>query len=556
MADIKQLLQQMMASPERTLARAEQQQLSSLMRILRSSGNALQPTNQLTNANQITPQNTLPNAQAGTAQSHQAGTTPINQAQTTKLLAKLLIEINLPVTYEPAKGQQAPRIQGNNWQWPNPPKNIQPQLTAPAKLQLTITQPDPKLPVVRVALSSGTAKPLAVADMPITQLPTKLVKAFVEQGRVAAVQQTPQQPVTTKPGIQPVNQPVSQQPKAAQPPPTQKVSIPTATGLAIKQTQQLTPKQFQQALQNFIPEGIRPKPSSVGSFDGIQQAPPRLSAVATKEALQSPPKALQQLLIRVLQQMPAPESMQRPQALQSWVSDWFAARPVSAQPSQQMGGLGQMLMTLLGLAMQQKPETTTAGAAPKTSPNQFTQALIQQVLNPAPENASEVRERINALLQQLPQQQLQRLLQLFTGILNSAQSSQARLQDSAPQQPEYYILLPTDTQKPQQHELLIRSERDNSEKENNARTLWLFTLRFELESTGPLLIKGRYHPQGSSVDFYTETKAAQKLVESNVEKLEKRLEELNVNSVKLKVQQGKIPENLAQQHSGIIRVTV
>ncbi|MFP3354201.1 flagellar hook-length control protein FliK, partial [Pseudoalteromonas sp. SIMBA_153] len=93
-------------------------------------------------------------------------------------------------------------------------------------------------------------------------------------------------------------------------------------------------------------------------------------------------------------------AMQRPQALQSWVSDWFAARPVSAQPSQQMGGLGQMLMTLLGLAMQQQPETTSNGAAARTSPNQFTQAFIQQVLNPAPENAGEVRERINALLQQ------------------------------------------------------------------------------------------------------------------------------------------------------------
>jgi len=282
-----------------------------------------------------------------------------------------------------------------------------------------------------------------------------------------------------------------------------------------------------------------------------------VSADAIREATQSPPKALQQLLLKVLQQMPAPESMQRPQALQSWVSDWFAARPVSAQPSQQMGSLGQMLMTLLGLAIQQKPETTTTNnSAARPLPNQFTQALIQQVLNPAPENAGEVRERINALLQQLPQQQLQRLLQLFTGILNSAQSSQARLQESAPQQPEYYILLPADTQKPQQHELLIRRENESSDKEENDRTLWLFTLRFELDSTGPLLVKGRYHPQGSSVDFYTETKTAQKVVESHVEKLEKRLEELEVNSVKLRVQQGKIPDNLAQQHSGIIRVTV
>ncbi|WP_417438291.1 flagellar hook-length control protein FliK [Idiomarina sp.] len=545
MADIKQLLQQMMASPERTLARAEQQQLSSLMRIFSgsaSSGNSAAATTQAPQQSNIP----TPSINAGS----------LNQANTTRLLAQLLVQISLPVTFEPAKGQQPPRIQGNNWQWPNPPKSIQPPLTVATKLQLTITQPDPKQPIVRVALSTGATKPVAVAEVPVTQLPHKLIKAFVEQGRVATVQPTPQQPLTAKPGTQPVNPPVSQPNTAAQPSPAQKVSIPTATGLAIKQAQQITPKQFQQALQNFIPQSLRPSPSSTSTTESVQQPTARLSAEAAREAVQSPPKALQQLLVRVLQQMPTPDSMQRPQALQSWVSDWFAARPVSAQPSQQMGGLGQMLMTLLGLAMQQQPETTSSSSAARTSPNQFTQAFIQQVLNPAPENAGEVRERINALLQQLPQQQLQRLLQLFTGILNSAQSSQARLQDSPPQQPEYYILLPADTQKPQQHELLIRSERESSNKESNGRTLWLFTLRFELESTGPLLVKGRYHPQGSSVDFYTETKAAQKVVESNVEKLEKRLAELEVNSVKLRVQQGKIPDNLAQQHSGIIRVTV
>ncbi|WP_224797944.1 flagellar hook-length control protein FliK [Idiomarina abyssalis] len=555
MADIKQLLQQMMASPERTLARAEQQQLSSLMRIF-NSGADTPKTNNIPSAPSA-------NIQQGQTVSATTNNSPLVQASTAKVLSKLLVQISLPVTYEPAKGEQQPaRIQGNNWQWPNPPKNLQPRLTAPAKLQLTITQPDPKLPVVQLSLNTtGNAKPVAVAEIPLTQLPAKLVKAFVEQGKVATVQlpvkpqPISQSAVQTAPAAKVDSQPGSQSNLNLQA--AQKLTVPVASGLAIKQAQQLTPKQFQQALQSFIPENIRPKLFTQPQVEGLQQTPPRLSADAMREATQSPPKALQQLLLKVLQQMPAPESMQRPQALQSWVSDWFAARPVSAQPSQQMGSLGQMLMTLLGLAMQQKPETTTVNnSAPRALPNQFTQALIQQVLNPAPENAGEVRERINALLQQLPQQQLQRLLQLFTGILNSAQSSQARLQESAPQQPEYYILLPADTQKPQQHELLIRREKDSSNKEDNGRTLWLFTLRFELDSTGPLLVKGRYHPQGSSVDFYTETKTAQKVVESHVEKLEKRLEELEVNSVKLRVQQGKIPDNLAQQHSGIIRVTV
>jgi len=259
MADIKQLLQQMMASPERTLARAEQQQLSSLMRIFSgsaSSGNSAAATTQAPQQGNIP----TPSINAGS----------LNQANTTRLLAQLLVQISLPVTFEPAKGQQPPRIQGNNWQWPNPPKNIQPPLTAATKLQLTITQPDPKQPIVRVALSTGATKPVAVAEVPVTQLPPKLIKAFVEQGRVATVQPTPQQPLTAKPGTQPVNPPVSQPNTAAQPSPAQKVSIPTATGLAIKQAQQITPKQFQQALQNFIPQSLRPSPSSTGTTESIQ----------------------------------------------------------------------------------------------------------------------------------------------------------------------------------------------------------------------------------------------------------------------------------------------
>lgn len=111
MADIKQLLQQMIASPERTLARAEQQQLSSLMRIFSGSASNGSATAAATQAPQ---QGNIPTP------SINAGL--LNQANTTRLLAQLLVQISLPVTFEPAKGQQPARIQGNNWQWPNPPK--------------------------------------------------------------------------------------------------------------------------------------------------------------------------------------------------------------------------------------------------------------------------------------------------------------------------------------------------------------------------------------------------------------------------------------------------
>jgi|GEM_PF-626864 len=595
MADITQLLQQMLNAPERSMARIDKQNVATLARIL-----------------------TGPNTGAGN--------TPSGPRQPT-------LQIPAAVLMPQASGssggskQQAPQIQGAGWQWPNPPKALMAQL--PSKLspgtqlqlqvsmtpgnkpvvQLLITQAPGKLPpggntqqgqpipqtqtgqLQSASQQAGTPKTqLAKIDIPITQLPPKLVKALVESSQAtqllkangaskAASIQTPAANSLT--------------------PPTEKTLLNTGSpvqfsrGIAIKQAHQLSPQQFQQALQTLvaqiktqlsaqpavpsnnaantslkIPElsaliakintSVKavPTPSTASTMSGTQVAQAAQTASTLTAALRSPSNAIEQLVKVVLQQQPSGESMQRPEALQRWVSDWFSARPVSVQSSQQMGSLGQMLMMLLGLNLQQNNQQSSTQANTQALPKQFTQALIQQVLNPSPEVAGDVRERINQLLLQLPQQQLQRLLQLFTGVLNSAQSAQARLQDSPMQQPEYFILLPTDPQKNGQNELLIRPEREPDTPEQEGRTLWLFTLRFELEATGPLLVKGRYHPQGSSVDFYAESPAAQKTIEKHLEQLEKRLADLEVNSVKFRVQQGQIPETLATQQSGIIRVKV
>ena len=432
-----------------------------------------------------------------------------------------------------------------------------------------------------------TGEQVAKVDIPITQLPPKLIKALVESSQATQLLKA-----TGASKAASIQTPLAN----SLTPPTDKAPINTGNpvqfsrGIAIKQAHQLSPQQFQQALQTLvaqiktqlstqpavppnnaantslkIPElsaliakintSVKavPTPSTISTTSGTQAAQ---TAATLTAALRSPSNAIEQLVKVVLQQQPSGESMQRPEALQRWVSDWFSARPVSVQSNQQMGSLGQMLMMLLGLNLQQNSQQNSTQANTQPLPKQFTQALIQQVLNPSPEVAGDVRERINQLLLQLPQQQLQRLLQLFTGVLNSAQSAQARLQDSPMQQPEYFILLPTDPQKNGQNELLIRPEREPGTPEQEGRTLWLFTLRFELEATGPLLVKGRYHPQGSSVDFYAESPAAQKTIEKHLEQLEKRLADLEVNSVKFRVQQGQIPESLATQQSGIIRVKV
>ncbi|MTJ01047.1 flagellar hook-length control protein FliK [Idiomarina piscisalsi] len=574
MADITQLLQQMLNAPERSMARIDKQNVATLARILTGA-------------------NTAGNQSASTA---------------SKPTLQIPASILTPQTGNKAQQTSQLQIQGASWQWPNPPKALLAQLPAKlassTQLQLQISMPQGSKPVVQIVISQPAPIPQAQpgqqkqvtqapqgstantqvgkVEIPITQLPPKLVKALLSSTQASQLLNATQNPGATQPADKaPLN--------VAQP-------IQLSPGIAIKQAHQLSPQQFQQALQTLITQmkaQLSAQPSvppsnaanaslkipelsaliakintsvntattsganATNTTSANQTAQAAQTAATLTAALRSPSNAIEQLIKVVLQQQPSGESMQRPEALQRWVSDWFAARPVSVQSSQQMGSLGQMLMTLLGLSLQQNSQQqSTAQTSLQSLQKQFTQALIQQVLNPSPDVAGDVRERINQLLLQLPQQQLQRLLQLFTGVLNSAQSAQARLQDSPMQQPEYFILLPTDPQKAGQNELLIRPEREPDTPEQEGRTLWLFTLRFELEATGALLVKGRYHPQGSSVDFYAESPSAQSIIEKHLEQLEKRLSDLEVNSVKFRVQQGRIPETLATQQSGIIRVKV
>lgn len=572
MADITQLLQQMLNAPERSMARIDKQNVTTLARILTSSN--------------ARPGNASSSSSQPSLQIPAAVLTPKSQNST------------------PSNAQQSRQLQGAGWQWPNPPKallaQVPPQLSMGKSLQLQVSMPSDDKPVVKLVITQSqsqhgaqkanlqgqvapTKAQVAKIELPITQLPPKLVKALVDSVPSSSPPLKASAARFVTPKTHTVRSPAGTAAQSSGNP------AQFSRGIAIKQAHQLSPQQFQYALKTLVTQimkaqpAVQPEPAMTtatktpelsqllskltqnthtlptnqGHASNTVSSQATQTAATLSTALQSPSKAIEQLIKVVLQQQPSGESMQRPEALQRWVSDWFAARPVSVQSSHQMGSLGQMLMTLLGLSLQQNgQQQSSSPATSQAFSKQFTEALLQQVLRPSPDVAGDVRERINQLLLQLPQQQLQRLLQLFTGVLNSAQSAQARLQDSPIQQPEYFILLPTDSQKTSQNELLIRPEREPDTPEQEGRTLWLFTLRFELEATGPLLVKGRYHPQGSSVDFYAESQSAQKKIEQHLEQLEKRLSDLDVNSVNFRVQQGQIPDTLATQQSGIIRVKV
>ena len=432
--------------------------------------------------------------------------------------------------------------------------------------------------------------------LPLAQLPRPAADALLQSvAQQRMPQQAPNQQLGTQaslltPRAAPAGAPegtrptASAQPKTAAPMP----QPPTAPGLMLKQASQITPNQLQQALQSLIRElptargtnefmlrevlmqrgPSESTPREVLMQRGPNEPTPREVPLIRNTAESNPRQALASVLQAVLQQLPKGEAMQQPQQLKQWVNDWFAAKPVATVPQQQMGTLGKMLMMLLGMALQ-KPaaggaqSTTPVSGSQQQSVSQLTQALIDEVMRPAPRQTGdtrftgEVRERINQLLQQLPQTQLQRLMQLFTSAVSSAQTSQARLAETSAATPEYYVLLPANAQQPeQQHELLIRREQERGSDGEPGRTLWLFTLRFELKSYGPLLVKGRYHPAGTRVDFYTESDHAQQALETKLEKLTQRFEQLEVNGLNLRVQKGRVPDTLAKQQSGIIRVTV
>ena len=486
---------------------------------------------------------------------------PANAAkqQPPQVLLQLTVQgknVVVPVAITRAQQQQIQQLQQQAPQ--------QPMLVIAKSVSKPAAQESkPQLNLQLVSLKAPK-QPVEI-KLPLAQLPRPAADALLQS---VTQQRSPQQPLLTPRAAQTAAAAEGTLPTASATPKTAAPTAPppTTPGVLLKQANQTTPNQLQQALQSLIRE--LPTPRGTAEPTPREAPTPRGTAEPTPREAPSPRQALASVLQAVLQQLPKGEAMQQPQQLKQWVNDWFAAKPVATAPQQQMGTLGKMLMMLLGMALQKPAAAASQSAAPlsgsqQQSVSQLTQALIDEVMRPAPRSAGdtgftgEVRERINQLLQQLPQTQLQRLMQLFTSAVNSAQTSQARLAETSAATPEYYVLLPANAQQPeQQHELLIRREQERGSDGEQGRTLWLFTLRFELKSYGPLLVKGRYHPAGTRVDFYTESDHAQRALETKLEKLTKRFEQLEVNGLNLTVQKGRVPDTLAKQQSGIIRVTV
>ena len=308
---------------------------------------------------------------------------PANQNQPLLLLVKAV----LPAARGATTGQPSAQPVVQNPLSTTPPAatgaGAQPPSQSQALLQVQLVSP--KAPQQPVTLS-----------LPLTQLPRPVAAALLNTATSVTSPSSSPTAATAPPAPAPISQAPAQQ------------------GLMLKQASQITPQQFQQALQQLL-RSLPPQPQ------------PSMSTAAPAPA--SPEQALTRLLRAVVQQLPPPEAMQQPQQLKQWVNDWFAAKPVAAQAQQQLGGLGKMLMMLLGMTLQKAPTPSATGAAASAlqqhNANHLTQALLDEILRPAaqrpnePQFTGEVRDRINQLLQQLPQTQLQRLMQLLRRYLTA-----------------------------------------------------------------------------------------------------------------------------------------
>lgn len=572
---IKQLLQQMMQSlatpsnsattaalntPQAAVSQAQQNAMQSVFNALTTQLNSPTPQPQQFNTAPVNSQlNITPQTLAAVKQQlEQVLLRATGEAQrpiSPKAQSALISRIVEQIMRSDARISMPPQQQGS--------ATPSPSASAPNNLTVPLTQlPQPMRQAVseqlqhvltqwvKVSQTQATATP-----SPLTPLPVQINAMKVSRGQLVMQLQTPSKTVSeVSVPLQQIPQPLArallqhittpvpsqvQQPTAPSPKPTVPTTpaptAPTVDGRLVKQTQTLTPPQLSQFLRQVT--------------DMTPQQQPEVK----------------QLLTQTLAQLPKGEQMMQPQQLANYVSDWFAAKPVSSQPSHQLGVVGKLIIALLGIRMQAQQSAQPQAA------KALSQAILDQIMRgpsearpgddrallPRPPMTAEVRERLNAQLLQQPAAQLQRLLSNLAQTMNSAQSSQMRLQDSPAQQPEFYLMLPSQNPSSQTGtELLIKRESGGHRDEKNERSVWLFNLRFELKQWGPMLVKGRYQTAGTRVQFFTESEAAQRHLQRQLPELEQRLAGLDVAAVDFQIKQGKVPESLAQQHSGIIRVTV
>lgn len=393
-------------------------------------------------------------------------------------------------------------------------------------------------PQVQLQLTRTGQAPVQV-EVPLAKLPPALIEKLIGT------------PLRTTP-LTPLNQPAPLSQPAAPLLTPAAPQNPTQALLPL-QGNQLAPTELRQLIQQL---------ASQQTTAAAQPAGNQPAAAAAAAAM--PAASLQSLLQAVATQLPQGADFTRSEALQQWVSQWFAARPVSLNPQQSLAGIGQLLLLALGARLGQ---TTAQAPATAAAASNFTQNLAQWLqgqptspATPAGPAAAATPANANAMnFANLPATTLQQLLQVLSGGMNSARFSQAILTESSRVgAPDYHILLPMGTG-PQQKDaevLIQRRLHEKKKKTEAAEDQWLFKLKMELSQYGPVLVKGKYQQSGTSIVFITENIGARVHIQERLKFLQARLEQLQVPSVELSAIRGKVPDTLREPGENSIHIQV
>lgn len=268
----------------------------------------------------------------------------------------------------------------------------------------------------------------------------------------------------------------------------------------------------------------------------------------------------------LIQQLTSNIQPTQPQQLEQLMNQWFAARPLSLNPSQSLGGLGQLLLMLLGAKLAQTTSSTTtaqnAAQWSQTLGSQLAQQLSAglQARTPAAANApaASVASPSAALLSALTPQLLQNLIQTVAGSMNAARMSQAQLVETARAgTPDYHLLVPMHGQQPyQQAELLVQRRKHKRRRGEVEEDIWLFKLRMPLARYGPVLVKGSYQHSQTKIQFVTESLGARVHIQEHLRMLDARFKALQLSQVELSAIRGKVPEQLQELSGNSIHLQV
>lgn len=203
--------------------------------------------------------------------------------------------------------------------------------------------------------------------------------------------------------------------------------------------------------------------------------------------------------------------------LRTLVSQWFASNPVQMLTSQT-----------------------------NTTPNSWLQALQPMLL-------LSLQSALSAPLRSALQ-----------GALHDIRLSQVLLADSqANQQPDYYLVLPYQLQE-QARKVELLLQRRQQQAGENLPSYWLFSLRFDTNSAGPILVKGRYEqkpamestpPQPfTQLRLYAEGEQQRDAVQRQLRHLHQRLESAGIRNIDSQVHVGRVPSTLAPSPHELVKV--